>query len=204
MSFFLEMTGIVAFAISGALVGIQKKMDIFGVIILGMTTAIGGGMIRDVFLGIIPPTSLVTSAPVPVSLVTSIVVFIPQIRNLIIKIPKVYDLTLLIFDSIGLGVFTVVGANACINNIPDCNVFLPLFYGVLTGVGGGVIRDVLSGEIPFIFSHYFYASAALIGALVFSVSIEYLPVETAMILGEIVIVALRLLAAKYKWNLPRA
>ncbi len=204
MLFVLEMTGTVAFAISGALVGILKKMDIFGIAILGMTTAVGGGIIRDLILGINPPSAFRHPVYALTAIVISLIFFLPAIRKLTEKYSPAFEMTMRVIDSIGLGVFTVVGAQAAYQNFADCNVFLAVFLGSVTGVGGGVLRDIFAGNIPSIFVRHFYASASIIGALCFCFVRSAAGSNAAMISGAAIVVVLRLLAAKFRWTLPRA
>lgn len=196
--YFLEILGTIAFAVSGAYTAIEKKMDIFGVAILGTTTAVGGGIIRDVILNSFPPVAFKEPSYAVIAVIVSLILFLPKIRPIFKT--KAGTRILLVADSLGLGIFTVVGVLA---GLPYNNRFLAVFLGVVTGVGGGVIRDLFAGNTPYIFVKHIYACASFIGALVmlFSRSLGY---DKAMILGAGVIFILRLLAAKYKWNLPRA
>lgn len=192
----MELIGTIAFAMSGAFVAIEQKMDIFGVIILGITTSIGGGIIRDLLLGIVPPLGLVNPIYSVIAIIVSIIVFIPKIRKHINLDSKFF----VFVDAIGLGVFTVSG---CIKALPFDNILFQLFLGVLTGVGGGVLRDVFATQKPMIFVRHFYALASLIGALVFMV-LQNQSQVIAMIAGVVTIAVLRMLAATFKWHLPKA
>ena len=196
MIFVLEIIGTIAFAISGAMVGIEKKMDIFGVLVLGMTTAVGGGIIRDLLIGVVPPMAFQEPVYALTAIAVSIVVFLPFVRNRINKISK----TILLMDSIGLGIFTVIGLRA---GAPFENAFLSIFLALVTGVGGGVLRDVFAQDRPMIFVKHFYASAAIIGAVV-SLLLWNINVETSMIVGAATVIVLRILAAKFRWHLPKA
>lgn len=196
MIFALEIIGTIAFAISGAMVGIEKKMDIFGVIVLGMTTAVGGGIIRDLLIGVVPPMAFQEPVYALTAIGTSIIVFLPFVRNRINKISR----TILVMDSIGLGIFTVIGLRA---GASFDNAFLSLFLGLVTGVGGGVLRDMFAKDQPMIFIKHFYASASIIGAAV-SLLLWNINEETSMIVGAATVIVLRLLAAKFRWHLPKA
>ena len=193
-----------AFAISGALVAIDKKMDIFGVTILGLTTSIGGGIIRDLILDITPPMSLRHPRIAIIAIVTSLIFFIPLIRKKIQEEEKIYNVLMFITDSLGLGLFTVIGVQTAINNGFADNYFLQVFVGVLSGVGGGVLRDVLAGNRPYIFIKHFYATAALIGAIVCVVLWNILGSLPSMLISAAIIFILRVLAAHYHWELPKA
>lgn len=204
MEFIIEIIGTIAFAISGALIGIQKKMDVLGVTMLGMTTAIGGGIIRDLILGITPPAAFTNPIYAVTSIVVSIIVFIPIVRNIVKKNEKAYTITMRLIDSLGLGIFTVIGTQAALVTIPDCNLFLAVFLGTVTGVGGGVLRDMFANELPYIFVRHFYACASIIGALVFCICYKYLPIAVNEIICTVIVVILRFLAAHYNWQLPKA
>ena len=160
----LEIVGTIAFAVSGAIVGIQKKMDIFGVCILGLTAAVGGGILRDLILNIAPPAAFRDPAFAVTAVLVSILLFIPAVRTAFEHRKRIYDTLILIMDSIGLGLFTVVGVEVATAAMPERNLFLITFVGVLTGVGGGILRDVFAGNTPYIFIKHFYACASIIGA----------------------------------------
>lgn len=155
ITFFMEMAGTVAFAASGAMVGVERNMDIFGVSVLGVVTAVGGGMIRDIVLGIIPPNVFTNPVYALVATITSCVVFLAFYwkRQLLEGHMRLtYDRVMLVMDSIGLGIFTVVGVNTGIRSGYMDNVFLLVFLGTITGVGGGLMRDMMAGVPPYIFA----------------------------------------------------
>ena len=138
ITFFMEMAGTIAFAASGAMVGVERNMDIFGVSVLGVVTAVGGGMIRDIVLGIIPPNVFTNPVYALVATITSCVVFLAFYwkRQLLEGHMRLtYDRVMLVMDSIGLGIFTVVGVNTGIRSGYMDNVFLLVFLGTITGVG---------------------------------------------------------------------
>lgn len=201
--FILELIGTVAFAVSGALTGVKKHMDIFGVAILGLTTAVGGGVIRDLVLGITPPGTFRSPVYALVAIITSILVFLPFIRRLLTRSSRILNTVLLIMDSVGLGIFTVVGMQTAFGAIADCGLFLLIFVGVVTGVGGGILRDVLAGDTPYIFVKHIYASASLAGAILCALLWSVSPVW-AMLSGTALVIVIRLLSAHFKWNLPHA
>lgn len=207
ISFIIEFIGTVAFALSGAVVAIKKRMDIFGVIILALSTAIGGGIMRDLIVGNTPPNSFQHPFFGVVAIVVSIIIFY-YVAYHERKVKKL-DLDQLIdylnfFDAIGLGAFTVNGI-AVAYEAGYTSIFLLLTTGALTGVGGGVIRDILADTMPFILTRHIYALASLVGGLVCIILAEYchLRLSIAMIIGAVVVVSLRMIAVKYKWNLPR-
>lgn len=200
----LELIGTVAFSISGAITGLKKNMDLFGVCILGLTTAVGGGIIRDLVLGNTPPNTFRDPIYATVALVTAVVVFLPRVRHLLMRDQRLYDLGLLWMDSLGLGIFTVVGIRIAFHQSAEPTLFLLVFVGVVTGVGGGLVRDMMAGDTPYIFVKHIYACASLVGALV-SVAVWRLGGEVmAMLVGTAVVVLIRVLSAHYRWNLPRA
>ena len=203
MFFILELIGTVAFAISGAIVAIQKKMDIFGVAILAMTTAVGGGIIRDIILNITPPAAFREPVFTLSAIATGIIVFIFAKHNFHLHKQALYEIALRIMDAVGLGLFTVIGVETAYTSVADTNVYLAVFVGVLTGVGGGVLRDMLAGNTPYIFTKHFYACASLIGAVVCSACWSRLGSVLSMLIGAAIILVLRNLAAHYRWSLPK-
>ena len=115
-----------------------------------------------------------------------------------------FDRLLLVMDAVGLGVFTVVGVQCAYRQAEHDTLFLTVFVGLITGVGGGVLRDVFSGERPYIFVRHFYACASIIGALICALCWDRLGANAAMLFGAAAIVVLRLLAAYYHWSLPKS
>lgn len=202
--FILELIGTMAFAASGAMTALKKNMDIFGVAILGLTTAVGGGAIRDILLGITPPATFREPIYAVVAIATAVFIFIPAVRRLLTQNQILYDRIMLIMDSLGLGIFTVVGISAAYSVSEDFNLFLLLFVGIVTGVGGGVLRDILAGNTPYIFVKHIYACASGAGALLCTLCWKPLGVTAAMLLGAFAVILLRLLAAHFRWSLPRA
>lgn len=201
--FVLELIGAAAFAVSGAMVAIEKKADIFGVLFLAVTTALGGGVIRDVLIGRIPPVMFVSYWYLLISVVAALAVFIDaylRSEKYKLHLDKL-DAVNNVFDAIGLAVFTVSGMNAAMP-VSD-NVILVLFVGMCTGVGGGMLRDVMTNTMPKVLRKRVYAVASLIGGGLYYVMHvldinQLLPVGC----GMLVIFALRLFATIYKWNLP--
>ena len=202
--FVLELIGTVAFAVSGAIVGIKKQMDLFGVIVLGICTAVGGGIVRDLVLGVTPPVTFQNPVYTLTAAAVSVLMFLPHMRARIGRHEPVFDRLLLVMDAVGLGVFTVVGVQCAYQQSEDYTLFLLIFVGLITGVGGGVLRDVFSGERPYIFVRHFYACASIIGALICALCWDRLGANAAMLFGAAAIVVLRLLAAYYHWSLPKS
>lgn len=155
----LDLFGTMAFAVTGAFKAIEHKSDIVGIIILSTITGVAGGVIRDIIFGKFPPTVVINPLYLIVTVVTGIVIFIlyPSIKihwNLFLK-----------FDAVGLGVFTIIGASIAYN-IFGLNFLTMAFAGVLTAVGGGILRDVFVNEVPLVFVKELYASTSFIGVVI--------------------------------------
>jgi len=199
-----ELIGTVAFSISGAMTGLKKRMDILGVIILGLTTAVGGGVIRDLILGITPPNTFRNPVYATVAILTAALFFMPKVHRALMSHKHLYDTLMLWMDSLGLGIFTVMGIQTAYTVGGNHSIFLMFFVGVVTGVGGGVLRDIMAGDRPYIFVKHFYASASLAGAFVHIIMQPAWGSAAAMIAGTVTVVILRLRAAKYHWSLQKA
>ncbi|EJU19633.1 trimeric intracellular cation channel family protein [Mogibacterium sp. CM50] len=202
--FALEIVGTITFAISGATLGLEKGMDLMGITILGLTTSVGGGIIRDLIVGQTPPLTFRNPIYLIVSIITSVIVFLPPVRKWIFSKSTLYEMLMLVMDSVGLGVFTVSGIQAGYATTSIHGVILLSFVGVVTGVGGGVLRDMMAGDRPYIFVKHFYASASLIGAIFCTVLWNNIDQRIAMTGGAAIILVLRLMAARYRWSLPKA
>lgn len=205
--FILELIGTVAFASSGAMIAIEKKMDIFGVNVLGATTAVGGGIMRDIILGLTPPGAFSHPVYVLVAALTSTILFViayakPTAFESRVK-TDYYDKLMFWCDTAGLGIFTVVGIQAAVRAVGRENVFFFVFIGTLTGVGGGVLRDIMAGETPYILVKHIYACAAIAGGIVCVVGRTAFGEAYGTILGLAATVLLRFLAAHFRWNLMR-
>lgn len=201
-----DFVGTVAFAISGSLVGIHKKMDIFGVNVLAVTTACGGGLMRDLIIGSAPPQMFQNPVFVLVAVVVANIVFwlAYRHRHLPKKIAPLYEKMLFWFDTLGLGAFTVDGVMAGVQAGFGENYFLICFLGFLTAVGGGALRDIMADQTPDIFRKHIYAVAAIAGAILMSLVLHFFKSESiAMVAGFLLILLLRNLAAHFRWNLPK-
>ena len=210
--FITDIIGTVAFAVSGAIAGIRKEMDIFGINILAIVTATGGGIIRDIIIGKMPPTAFINPFFVLLAAITANVVFlfVYTTRKTGKKIPdkakNIYDQVFFWCDSAGLAAFTVDGVHAglSLSGAIAANAFLVIFLGVVTGVGGGVMRDILSLEMPMIFVKHIYACASILGAIVMFVIAGTTGSAAAGIMaGFFVTLVIRYLAMHFQWNLPR-
>lgn len=201
--FILELIGTVAFAVSGAAMGTRKEMDIFGVCILGSATAVGGGILRDLMLDLTPPMAFRDPVWLIVGLVTSVLVFLPMLRRPVQKNKRVWDGVMLVSDAVGMGIF---GATAILlaQRNGQSSVWLLVFVAMLTGTGGGVLRDVMAGEVPGVFRRHVYVSAVIAGAILFLAIQPLLPETAAVLISVAATVTLRCLAAHFRWNLPRA
>ena len=199
----LQLIGTVAFAVSGAAVGIRKEMDLFGVCILGTATAVGGGILRDLMLGLTPPMAFRDPVWLIVGLVAWLLAFFPALRRPALRARRFWDTVLLVSDAVGMGVFGATAIELS-QRAGQSSVWLLIFVALLTGTGGGVLRDILGGEVPGVFRKHVYASALLVGAGLFLLVQPLLPETAAVLLSVAVTVTLRCLAAHYRWNLPRA
>ena len=186
----------------GAMIAVNRRMDVFGVAMLGLFTAVGGGVIRDLLLGNTPPLSFREPVYALTAIGVSVVMFTKPLRSRYNAHNRAFDAALLVMDSLGLGVFTVTGVQVAL--LARSNLYTAVFVGVVTGVGGGILRDVMAGQTPFVFVKHFYASASLIGALLCALLWPWAGEVAAMLGGAAAVIALRLLAAHYRWSLPRA
>lgn len=203
--FYFEIIGTIVFALQGSLVAVERKLDILGMIVLGVTTAVGGGMVRDIILGKTPPTLFINPVYCIVSVVTCLLVIIAYRYLLKLSGSKYYGhilKSIIVLDAIGLGIFTVVGANVSILQGFGDNIFLCSFVGVLTGVGGGLLRDILANRTPIILKKEIYAVASILGAVAYCYLVNYIPDLLAMYGAAIVIVIIRLVSVHYNIHLP--
>ncbi len=201
-----EYLGIMAFAISGVMLAARKKLDLFGCLMLGCVTSVGGGLMRDLILGITPPLmftdpSYVLTAAVTSSVVIALLWFSGDKFDM--ENP-VYLSVVNITDAIGLGIFSAIGVStACMQGYLE-NAFLCIFVGTLTGVGGGMISDIFAGKIPRIFRKNIYLIASLIGSILYYVMYNRGVGDIAgFSITAIVVLIIRVLATKYHWNMPK-
>lgn len=204
LSFLTEIVGTVAFSISGAMLAIERSLDLFGVVFLGAVTAIGGGIIRDLLLGQVPPQAFVNYIYLLFAVLTALIVFvIAHWRSRREKsIQFMNDTVLNIFDAAGLGIFSVIGVQNTINAGFGDNAFFCVFLGLTTGVGGGMLRDVLSRSTPAVLRKHIYALASLAGAVCYYLLQIYAP-AVSIFLSTLLVIILRILASHYRWTLPR-
>jgi len=195
--YILDLFGTMAFAVTGAFKAIEHKADIVGIIILATITGVAGGTIRDVILGKDLPNSLIDPSYVIITVVSAIIIFL-----LHSKMKKHWNVFLK-FDAIGLGVFTVIGATFAYNMF-GMNFLVIVLSGMLTAIGGGILRDVFVSQTPIVFVKELYASASFLGAAVFYIVILLTnDVYAGTISGLLLATGLRMVAMKYNWNLPK-
>jgi len=195
--YILDLIGTAAFAASGAWVGVRKHMDLFGVLVLGVVTAVGGGTLRDLLLGDIPPFSLKDESYIYIAIVVSLIVFANRVQF------KTFEKPLLYFDAIGLGTFVVIGTTKALDF--HMGLLGAILMEVMTGTAGGVIRDLFANQVPLIFRREIYASACVAGGLLL-VALETVgtarPIAALLSAGTVILV--RLLAIHYNWALPKS
>ena len=193
----LDFIGTFAFAISGALVAVRHRLDLFGVLSLSFAAATAGGIVRDVMLGATPPVALADWRYFAVSMLAGLVTFyrsatVERLRN-----------PVQLFDAVGLGLFAVIGANKAL--AAGLGPVAAVMLGILTGIGGGIARDVLVAQVPSVLKRELYAVAALAGALVVVLGDALaLPAAPVAVAGAVLCFALRLLAIRRGWRLPVA
>ena len=192
----IEILGTIAFAMSGSFAAMQKRLDPFGVLIIAFVTAVGGGTIRDLLLG----------APVfwMHDMVICTVIFMTSLISMIFKsLENKFKVTLFIFDSFGLGLFTIIGVQKGIN--ADLHPLICITLGTITGCFGGISRDILLNRIPLIFRKEIYATACIVGGGLFLYLVKYsaLSYGFVQIFTILLIVAIRTFAVKYQWQIPK-
>ena len=195
MFYLFDIFGTIAFAISGVLIAMNKKMDPFGILIIAFVTAVGGGTLRDILIGVAPVSWMK-------DMNYTYVVLFSTVLAVLIK-QKIYYLrtSLFLFDTIGIGLYTVVGIEKGIS--AELHPIICVALGTISACFGGVIRDILCNEIPIIFRKEIYATACILGGFSYF-ALRQLPIDDTfiiMIAGTIVI-AIRILAVKFKIALP--
>jgi uncharacterized membrane protein YeiH len=193
----LDLVGIGVFALSGALTGVEKKLDLFGVLALSFTTALGGGIIRDLLIGVAPPATFTDSRYLIVPAVCGVLVF--YVHPAVTRVRR----PLMVFDAAGLSLFAVAGAQKSID--AGLNTPSSIGVGMITAVGGGIMRDVLVREIPLVLHREIYATAALLGATIVAVGdrVSWAPTPVAII-GALATFAVRVISKWRGWSAPVA
>jgi len=202
---FMEILGTIAFSISGAIEAMKKKIDLLGVLVLGLVTAVGGGIVRDIIIGHLPPASFRDPANVLLALTTALIAFFVGmlLSNRKTSLHSaLWNQVLLLSDAFGLGAFTVLGIQGVQAQTDYEGTAILLFVGVITGVGGGLLRDIFAGNVPYIFRKHVYATASIAGACAYLLLQKTGHQGFAAIVSMLIVVMLRLLAAHYQWNLP--
>ena len=204
MLMILDIIGVISFTISGALVAVRKKMDYLGVCILGIVTAVGGGATRDIIIGSNPPVMFRDPLYVSIAFAVANIVFFFLYFHLNGRskplVNHIFEKYLFWFDTVGLASFTANGVMVG-KTMTDGGIFLCAFLGVLTGVGGGILRDLLANEVPAIFVKHVYAMASIVGAITICLLWNASTI-LAVTVGIVLVVLIRFFAMHYKWNLP--
>lgn len=207
----LSAIGVVAFSVAGALVAIDHRVDMFGVVTLAAITSFGGGLTRDLLMGKLPPTLFTDRFYLVLagfSVLTALVVFTVArvFQQKFVEREKLIDRITNIFDAVAIGVFATTGAKTVMDftGTPE-NAFLVLTLGSLTAVGGSIIRDVLIREVPFVLKKRIYVLAVLAGAGLYYLLVRLGAAEIpALVAGTLLTFGLRMMATIFRWNLPRA
>lgn len=202
----MEILGTVAFACSGAMIAIEKKLDLLGVIVLAVTTSVGGGMFRDILIGDLPPVLFRKPIYVTIAVITAVLFFGMAGSKRLARLclgSSYYDRLMNLMDATGLGAFTVVGVNTALHSDYDEYIFLTIFLGVITGVGGGLLRDIMANRVPSVLREHIYACASIIGAVCYWCTRGILGIEISMIVSAALVIVIRVLSKHYDWNLPR-
>jgi len=195
MFYIIDILGTIAFSISGVLVALNKKMDAFGILIIAFVTAVGGGTLRDVLIGETPVSWMTNMTFVYVVLASTI--FAVVFKSKIDYLRK----SLFLFDTIGIGLYTVVGVEKGLN--AGLHPIICIALGTMSACFGGVIRDILCNEIPVVFRKEIYATACILGGIAYFI-IKRLPIEgnLVFIIAGLVVIGTRILAVKFKLRLP--
>jgi len=190
-----NVVGIIAFSVAGSLKAIERRMDLLGVLTLGFSTSLAGGIIADVLLGKVPPSNLTEVQYPAIAIVSSALTFAFFRKVSKLRRPLLYA------DALGLGAFTASGASLAYS--VDPNPVLVTLVGTITAVGGGVLRDVLANEVPLVLTRDFYATAAIIGSLTYY-ALAYLGLFRGYLTAVVLLLtfALRVAAIRRNWRLP--
>ncbi len=193
--FVIEVVGTFVFAMSGIMTAIESEFDLFGTLILGLVTAVGGGTIRDLLIGATPVSWMSTDLYIYI-----IIAAIP-VAFFFFKYLHRLRKTFLLFDTVGIGTFTILGIEKSLSL--GLSPTISLLMGVVSAVFGGIIRDVLSNHVPLIFRNEIYAFACFAGGLVY-LALNYFSQlqESSLFIGISVVISIRLLAIRFNWNIP--
>ena len=201
----MEIIGTVAFALSGSIIAARYSLDLFGVILVGCVTAVCGGMLRDIILGQLPPAVFSNKALLAVAAATSLLVFIVFYFNSksFEKLEQRIESVNILFDATGLAAFSITGMEVAFGTKNGENALLVISMGVITGIGGGIVRDVLVDKIPYVLKKHIYALASIIGCIVYYIVRQNGGKMIGMLVAIPVMIIIRLLAARYHWKLPK-
>ncbi|HEX2526194.1 MAG TPA: trimeric intracellular cation channel family protein [Geminicoccus sp.] len=193
----LNLTGTFMFAVSGAVLGVRRRLDLFGVLVLAFVTAVSGGILRDLLIGDVPPDAIRSWHSLAVAAAAGVLAFYASALIETLRNP------VQLFDAIGLGIFAVSGtAKALAFGV---HPVMAAVLGMVSGIGGGMLRDILAGRTPIVLHSDIYATAALAGgALVVAGHALDVPVTASMLAGIATCVFLRAMAIYRHWSLPRA
>ncbi len=201
-----EVIGIIAFALSGAMIAIDRGLDLFGVVFLTVINSFGGGIMRDIIIGEIPPKMFYSFEYLiyAVSCAVVVLVIAAVFKEKFFRNRLAIDKAINIFDAIGLGTFAIVGVRAGVTAGFGDNGFLCIFLGMTTGIGGGILRDLLSREKPLVLVKQIYAIAAIFGGMLYYFMQKFDINNTVSIVVPVLfVVIIRMLAAHFRWDLPR-
>ena len=202
----MEIIGTAAFAISGALIAVGCELDLFGVVFIGCVTAVGGGILRDALLGNFPAAIFSVPLLLLIAVVSSLLVFLISYWNVkrFDLLKKRIEMINNFFDAIGLAAFTVTGAEAAFAAGYGDKAVFTVFMGMTTGIGGGIMRDVLVDKTPYVLKKHIYALASIFGATLYYIIRVYRQDTVAAMLAAMpFIVLIRLAATKFRWHLPK-
>lgn len=191
----IDLLGTIAFAISGALTAMRKKLDVFGILIIALVTSVGGGTLRDILIGKTPVSWMLNMTFVYVIFGATVIaiVFRPQLRYV--------RRSLFLFDTIGIALYTIAGVQ--LSAAAGLHPVICVILGTISACFGGVLRDILCNEIPVIFHKEIYATVCILGGSIYlAMSQAGLPIAWAMVVSGIVVIAIRVCAVLFEWQLP--
>ncbi len=201
-----EVIGVFAFALAGAMIGIDRRLDLFGVVFITFVNSFGGGIMRDLLIGVVPPKMFYNYEYILYVAFCAVLIIVIELvmKEKFFKNRARIDKVINFFDAIGLATFAIVGVRAGISSGHADNVFFCVFLGMTTGIGGGILRDLLSHAKPLVLVKQIYALAAIIGGLLYYY-LDKLGVNFAfsLISSVLLVVVIRLLAAHFRWDLPK-
>ncbi len=202
----LEIVGTISFSVSGALVAISGGLDLFGVLFVGCITAVGGGIMRDLCLGNIPPMIFSRPLILLLALLSALTVFLISYRNakrfpsLRTHMEQINNF----FDAAGLAAFSVTGVEIAFASGYGDRALLSVLMGMITGVGGGMLRDILVGQTPYVLKKHIYALASIAGSLAYFLLRAYTPMHVSgSFFAMLLVVVIRVMATVFHWKLPK-